>query len=113
MHGVRVELLENQAKSIGLPLEIMQIRNAKHGSLWKRDADYTGKIKNQGVTHSIFGDINLEDLRKYQEDKLATMGLEGVFHFGKCPPMIWYRNSLHWALKRLFALTSVTSTKAL
>jgi diphthamide synthase (EF-2-diphthine--ammonia ligase) len=44
MHGVRVELLENQAKSIGL-LEIMQIRNAKHGSLWKRDADYTGKIK--------------------------------------------------------------------
>jgi hypothetical protein len=40
------------------------------------------------------------------------MGLEGVFHFGKCPPMIWYRNSLHWALKRLlFALTSVTSTK--
>jgi hypothetical protein len=37
--------LENQAKSIGLPLEIMQSRNAKHGSLWKRDADYTGKNK--------------------------------------------------------------------
>jgi diphthamide synthase (EF-2-diphthine--ammonia ligase) len=37
MHGVRVELLENQAKSIGLPLEIMQIRNAKHSM----NADYT------------------------------------------------------------------------
>jgi hypothetical protein len=45
MHGVRVELLENQAKSIGLPLEIMQIPKCQAWSLWKRDADYTGKIK--------------------------------------------------------------------
>jgi diphthamide synthase (EF-2-diphthine--ammonia ligase) len=100
MHGVRVELLENQAKSIGLPLEIMQIRNAKHGSLWKRD-DYTGKNKKSRRNPLFFGDINLEDLRKYREDKLATMGLEGVFPLWKCPPMIWYRNSLHWALKRV------------
>jgi uncharacterized protein (TIGR00290 family) len=32
-----------------------------------------------------FGDINLEDLRKYREDKLATMGLEGVFPLWKVP----------------------------
>jgi diphthamide synthase (EF-2-diphthine--ammonia ligase) len=50
MHGVRVELLENQAKSIGLPLEIMQIRNAKHVY---ESRLHTGKKKNQGVTHSI------------------------------------------------------------
>jgi diphthamide synthase (EF-2-diphthine--ammonia ligase) len=53
MHGVRVELLENQAKSIGLPLEIMQIRNAKevYESVMQTTLE---KIKNQGVTHSIF-----------------------------------------------------------
>jgi hypothetical protein len=46
------------------------------------------KIKKSRRNPLYFGDINLEDLRKYREDKLATMGLEGVFHFGKCPPMI-------------------------
>jgi uncharacterized protein (TIGR00290 family) len=43
------------------------------------------KLKKEGVTHSIFGDIFLEDLRKYREDKLAEMGLEGVFPLWKIP----------------------------
>jgi uncharacterized protein (TIGR00290 family) len=86
MHGVRVELLEQQAKSIGLPLEIMQIPEMPTMEVYESVMQTTlEKLKNQGVTHSIFGDINLEDLRKYREDKLATMGLEGVFPLWKVP----------------------------
>ncbi len=41
------------------------------------------KYKDAGVTLVVFGDIFLEDLRKYREDKLATLGLHGVFPIWK------------------------------
>jgi uncharacterized protein (TIGR00290 family) len=86
MHGVRVELLEQQANSIGLPLEIMQIPEMPTMEAYEAVMQTTlSKIKEQGVTHSIFGDIFLEDLRKYREDKLAEIGFEGVFPLWKVP----------------------------
>src|SRR5205085_4509603 len=36
-------------------------------------------LKEKGISHSIFGDIFLEDLRKYREDKLAIAGVQCVF----------------------------------
>ncbi|HEY4628287.1 MAG TPA: ATP-binding protein, partial [Flavobacterium sp.] len=75
MHGVRIELLEQQAKSIGLPLEIMQIPEMPTMEVYEKVMQETlAKLKDRGVTHSIFGDIFLEDLRKYREDKLAEIG---------------------------------------
>lgn len=86
MHGVRIELLKQQAKSIGLPLEIMQIPEMPTMEAYESVMENTlEKLKKQGVTHSVFGDIFLDDLRKYREDKLATMGLIGVFPLWKVP----------------------------
>jgi uncharacterized protein (TIGR00290 family) len=86
MHGVRIELLEQQAKSIGLPLEIMQIPEMPTMEVYENVMRNTlDKLKSQGVTHSVFGDIFLEDLRKYREDKLAEIGFEGVFPLWKTP----------------------------
>lgn len=86
MHGVRVELLEEQAKSIGIPLEIMQIPEMPTMEVYENVMQETlEKLKSKGITHSVFGDIFLEDLRKYREDKLATMGFEGVFPIWKIP----------------------------
>lgn len=86
MHGVRVELLKQQAQSIGLPLEIMQIPEMPTMEVYENVMQKTlKKLKSKGITHSIFGDIFLEDLRKYREDKLATMGFEGVFPIWKIP----------------------------
>jgi hypothetical protein len=48
-----------------------------------RDADNIGKIEKSRCNPLNFGDIFLEDLRKYREDKLATMDLKAFFHFGK------------------------------
>jgi uncharacterized protein (TIGR00290 family) len=88
MHGVRVELLEQQAKSIGLPLEIMQIPEMPTMEVYETVMRETlAKLKDQGVTYSIFGDIFLEDLRKYREDKLAEIGFEGVFPLWKVPTL--------------------------
>ncbi len=80
MHGVRVELLYQQAKSIGLPLEIMQIPEMPTMEVYEKVMqEKLTQLKNQGITHSIFGDIFLEDLRKYRENKLSELGFQGVF----------------------------------
>lgn len=86
MHGVRVELLEQQAQSIVLPLEIMQIPEMPTMEVYEDVMRETlATLKNQGVTHSIFGDIFLEDLRKYREDQLAEIGFTSVFPLWKIP----------------------------
>ena len=38
-----------------------------------------GKARAQGVTHMIFGDLFLEDIRRYREEKLAGTGIEPLF----------------------------------
>jgi uncharacterized protein (TIGR00290 family) len=86
MHGVRVELLEQQAKSIGLPLVIMEFPEMPTMEVYEAVMQKTlSKLKEQGVSQSVFGDIFLEDLRKYREDKLAEIGFEGVFPLWKIP----------------------------
>jgi uncharacterized protein (TIGR00290 family) len=84
MHGVRVALLEAQAKSIGLPLHKLEIPEMPTMEVY--DEVMKSKmleLQSAGVTHSVFGDIFLEDLRKYREEKLAVAGIEGVFPLWK------------------------------
>lgn len=84
MHGVRTELLEIQAKNLGLPLYKMEIPEMPSMEIYEDIMKQTlTRFKNQGVTHSIFGDIFLEDLRKYREDKLNAIGFTGVFPLWK------------------------------
>ena len=86
MHGVRVALLKAQAESIGLPLKIMQIPEMPTMEAYETVMTTTlSELKAEGITHSIFGDIFLEDLRKYRESQLAKIGFEGVFPIWKIP----------------------------
>lgn len=86
MHGVRVELLQQQAESIGIPLETMEIPEMPTMEVYESVMQQTlEKLKNKGISHSVFGDIFLEDLRQYREDKLATMEFEGVFPIWRIP----------------------------
>ena len=80
MHGVREELLDMQAKSIGLPLEKVVIPYPCSNEIYEeRMADTLSKLKRQGVTHAVFGDLFLEDIKKYREEKLAGVGIQPVF----------------------------------
>ena len=86
MHGVRVSLLEQQAESLGIPLEIMQIPEIPTMEAYENVMSETLiKLKNKGITHSIFGDILLEDLRKYREEQLSKIGFEAVFPLWQIP----------------------------
>jgi uncharacterized protein (TIGR00290 family) len=84
MHGVRVELLERQARSIGLPLMKLQMPEMPTMEVYESIMEAALKdLKSKGATASIFGDIFLEDLRKYREDKLKMLHLKGVFPLWK------------------------------
>ncbi|AZA75762.1 Dph6-related ATP pyrophosphatase [Chryseobacterium indoltheticum] len=84
MHGVHVSLLEKQAESLGFPLIKMEIPKEPSMEEYSEIMSKTmNDIKSQGVTHSIFGDIFLEDLRKYREDQLQSIGMKSIFPLWK------------------------------
>ena len=84
MHGVHVSLLEKQAESLGFPLIKMEIPKEPSMEEYSEIMSKTmNDIKSQGVSHSIFGDIFLEDLRKYREDQLQSIGMKAVFPLWK------------------------------
>lgn len=84
MHGVRVELLEAQVKSIGIPLLKMEIPEMPTMEVYETVMRNTLlQLQQQGVTASVFGDIFLEDLRKYREEKLEQLQLKAVFPLWK------------------------------
>jgi len=84
MHGVRRVLLEQQAQSLGLPLEMLYItRNSSNEEYEAKMKDKLLQYKNHGVSSVVFGDIFLEDLRKYRESNLAQVGMKGIFPIWK------------------------------
>ncbi|GAA4167039.1 diphthine--ammonia ligase [Chryseobacterium ginsenosidimutans] len=84
MHGVHVSLLEKQAESLGFPLIKMELPKEPSMEEYREIMSKTmEEIQSQGVTHSIFGDIFLEDLKKYREDQLEAIGMKGVFPLWK------------------------------
>ena len=84
MHGVRRELLYAQGKSIGIPVKEIRLPEMPSMAVY----DDTMKavlsdLKKEKITHSIFGDIFLEDLRKYREERLKEAGLTALFPLWK------------------------------
>ncbi|MBO6494399.1 MAG: diphthine--ammonia ligase [Roseivirga sp.] len=87
MHGVRLSLLQKQAESIGIPLSLLSLPGEV--SMEEYDqlmADKMQGFLDAGISTSIFGDIFLEDLKQYREQKLAQVGLKGGFP-------LWQRNT--------------------
>jgi uncharacterized protein (TIGR00290 family) len=84
MHGVRVELLERQAEAIGLPLEKVFVsqRSSNEEYQQKMSACLLAH-KSRGVTACAFGDIFLEDLKRWREENLAKVGMRGIFPIWK------------------------------
>ena len=72
MHGVREEILHAQHEAIGLPSVIVPIPYPCPNEIYEaRMAAALDEAKRAGVTHVIFGDLFLEDVRNYRIQKLA------------------------------------------
>ena len=80
MHAVRRDLLEAQAASAGLPLHVIPIPWPCPNEAYEAAmARFVEEAKERGVTHFAFGDLFLEDIRRYREQKLAGTGIAPVF----------------------------------
>lgn len=80
MHAVRRELLAAQAAAVGLPLTTVEIpypcSNAEYEAAMGAAMD---RARLAGVTAVAFGDLFLEDVRRYREDRLRGSGLSPLF----------------------------------
>jgi len=80
MHGVREELLRAQLEAAGLPAMLVRIPYPCPNEIYERAmAAAIVDAKTRGVTHIIFGDLYLRDVRAYRERQLAGTGIAPVF----------------------------------
>jgi uncharacterized protein (TIGR00290 family) len=84
MHGVRRRLLIEQAEALEYPLEEITIpQNCPNDIYENRMQTALEKYLKQGVTTVAFGDLFLEDIRSYREDRLNRIGMKPVFPIWK------------------------------
>jgi uncharacterized protein (TIGR00290 family) len=80
MHGVRSALLDRQVEELGLPAIRIPIPSPCPNEVYEtRMAEACAAIAAQGVTHIVFGDLYLEEIRAYREERLAAIGMKCVF----------------------------------
>ena len=80
MHGVRQELLQAQARAAGLPLWEVPLpwpcSNEQYEALM---SEAMGRARREGIQTAAFGDLFLEDIRAYREQKMAQVGMKCLF----------------------------------
>ncbi len=94
MHGVRKELIKMQADSMGIPLEEIVIPPRCPDELYRRIMSKKMRdLIEKGVEAIVFGDIFLEDVRRFREENLKEVGMNGMFP-------LWGEDT--WKLSREF-----------
>jgi uncharacterized protein (TIGR00290 family) len=84
MHAVRRELLEAQAEAAGLPLHVIPLPwPCSNEEYEKRMRTAVSNFVANSFTHVAFGDLFLEDVRRYREERLTGSGLEPLFPIWK------------------------------
>lgn len=84
MHGVRRELVEQQAHSIGLPLTTVELPEEPTMETYNRLMNASiAQLQSEGYTSCGFGDIYLEDLRAYREKQLNSYNIHSYFPLWK------------------------------
>jgi uncharacterized protein (TIGR00290 family) len=106
MHAVRLELLMKQAQCAGLPMDVINIpfpcTNQEYEDRMKSFSENAMEKKIECIA---FGDLFLEDVRKYREEKLAGTGIEPIFPLWGIPTPTLSKEMLRSGLKAV--ITSI------
>lgn len=93
MHGLRTVLLEQQAESLNIPLEKVFItKNAANDEYESNFIETLIRFKEAGIKHVVFGDLYLEDIKKYREALLEKIDMQCLFP-------IWKRDTAKLAME--------------
>jgi len=80
MHGVRRILVERQARALELPLDVVMLsKDSSMEEYEQKMREVNARYLKNGASSVVFGDIFLEDVRRYREDNLSKIGLKGIF----------------------------------
>jgi uncharacterized protein (TIGR00290 family) len=83
LHGVRESLIDRQATQLNLPVRKIYLQQEANQSYEERMREMYREFKSDGITHIMFGDIFLEDLRIYRERLLEESGIIPVYPLWK------------------------------
>ncbi|MCS6974915.1 MAG: diphthine--ammonia ligase [Cyclobacteriaceae bacterium] len=84
MHGLRMDLLQQQVRSIGIPCETVELPENPSDKLYEKLMfEKVSELKAHGFRYAAFGDIFLEDLRNYREQHLQHLGIRAIFPLWK------------------------------
>lgn len=111
MHGVPLKLVEIQAESIDIPLYPIFLNSdiSLDDYNQKMEVVYSD-LKEEGFTHSVFGDILLEDLKTYRKKQLKKIDIQPVFPLWKRDTKTYMNDFLEAGYK---AIVTVVNNKAL
>ena len=113
MHGVRQELLMAQLDAAGLLPTLVRIPFPCTNEIYEtRMAEALTGARQQGVTHIIFGDLFLEDVRTYREQKLAGTGIAPVFPLWGRPTDLLARQMLKIGIETYLATVDLKKLPA-
>jgi uncharacterized protein (TIGR00290 family) len=88
IHGVRREILQAQLDAAGLPPRIVPIPYPCPNAIYEaRIGEAVARATQDGISHIIFGDLFLADIRAYREQKLAGTGITPVFPLWQRPTL--------------------------
>ena len=111
MHGFPTSFLEKQAAALNLPIAKLIISASGTKSDYEQKmATLLADVKTNGTSAVAFGDIFLEDLRKYREDNLAQFNLQAVFPLWKRDTAVLARQFIAAGFK---AIITCVDTQAL
>jgi uncharacterized protein (TIGR00290 family) len=100
MHAVRVELIRQQAENAGLPIHIIPIPHPCSNSEYEAImGEFIKQTQQQHIEYMAFGDIFLEDVREYREQKLAGTGITPIFPLWGMPTRELAREMVHSGLR--------------
>lgn len=113
MHGVRAHLFEQQAESIGLPLDIVWLtpEDGEDGYQRKMNEELE-TYKTTGVQHIAFGDLYLEDVRAYRETMNEAIGLGSVFPVWGTPTKEFAEKFIELGFKAIVVCVDTTQLDA-
>jgi uncharacterized protein (TIGR00290 family) len=87
MHGVRESILDWQIAALGRPVLKVMLPNPCSNEIYQeRMAQACERLRSEGVSHIVFGDLFLEDIRAYRERQLAALGMTPIFP-------LWHRDT--------------------
>ncbi|MQA65072.1 MAG: ATP-binding protein [Alphaproteobacteria bacterium] len=80
IHGIGLTTLHAQARAVGLPVTEVHLPDPCPNDAYERAMSaFVAQARADGITHIAFGDLFLEDVRRYREEKLAGTGITPVF----------------------------------